>query len=140
MNRREEIAPKGEGIAPLAFGISTVFLVILLALVIILLILYFRRDSTLIKTENCPEKITGVLASPDRQINAVATNCGSQADCTFLVNSLSTAVQTCNELGSSKCAAFTLKQINNTNGYTMTVSSETGNSADPGSDTYRIIA
>lgn len=131
---------KREGIAPAAFGVSIVFLIIFLALIIVLMIFYFRRDSTLIKPEDCPEKITGVLATPDTQINQLASDCGVQADCTFLVASLKDAVQTCTGLGSSKCAAFTLKQVNNTNGYTMTVSSGTGISALSGSDSYRIIA
>lgn len=140
MNDRWDEPPKREGVAPLAFGISTIFLVILLALVIVLIILYFRRDANLINPANCPEKIVGVLATPNTQINQIASNCGSQSDCTFLIASLGEAVQTCKDLGSEKCAAFTLEQINNSNGYTMKVSSSTGTSALSGADTYRIIA
>lgn len=140
MSARGEDVPKREGIAPLSFGIAIVFLVIFLALIIVLIILYYRRDANLIDPSNCPEKVTGILATPDTQINQLASNCGSQADCTFLVSSLKDAVQTCTGLGSTKCAAFTLKQVNNSNGYTMTVSSSTGTSALSGSDSYRIIA
>uniref|UniRef100_A0A6C0CGW1 Uncharacterized protein n=1 Tax=viral metagenome TaxID=1070528 RepID=A0A6C0CGW1_9ZZZZ len=131
---------KKEGISPAAFITTIVFMILLAILVIIIMILYFRKGANLIDPSKCPAAISGLVATPDTTINTVATNCGSQADCTYTVNSLEQAALLCSSLSGSKCAAFTLKQINNSNTYTMTISSATGKSALVGSDTYVPVA
>lgn len=132
-------AEKKEGISPIAFGISVTFLIILAVLVVILIILYYRRDSNLIKTENCPPSISGLVVQSDNQLNTTATNCGTQINCTYTVQSLKEAEQICRNLGTVKCAAFSLKQVPNSDDFTMKVSDETGVSIDLGSDVYRIV-
>lgn len=133
---RPPLEPKKEGIATSSFIIVIIVMILLAIMVIILMILFFRRDANLIDPSKCPPSVTGLVATPDTQINTLASNCGTQADCTFVVNSLEQAATTCSGLSGSKCAAFTLTPIANSNTYTMKISSSTGKSALVGSDTY----
>tara|TARA_R110001632_G_scaffold112178_4_gene223176 strand:+ start:1286 stop:1729 length:444 start_codon:yes stop_codon:yes gene_type:complete len=130
---------KREGFSPIAFGLSTTIAIILAVALIILIILYFRRDSNLINTDECPPALEGLLVQSDKQLNTTATNCGTQTNCTYTVNSVKSAEQICRDLGSLKCAAFTMTQLPSSDQYTMKVSSETGTSIDVGSETYRIV-
>jgi len=139
--RRAQVATpeKPSGIAPTAFGISITFLVVMTILVIVLMILYFRRDATLIKASECPEKLEGLLLQANKVVSTVATNCGSQVDCQFQVSSVQAGVDICNDLGVEKCAAFSLTQIPNSDNYDMKVSSATTTSVSVGTETYRIL-
>lgn len=128
-----------KGVAPAAFGISVAFIVVLAILVVVLMVLYFRRDKTLIKPSQCPDKVEGLLVKTDMGVTQVASNCGNQVDCTFQVASVQDAVTLCRDLGPSKCASFSLKQIQNSDLYTMKVASDTTTSVSVGTDTYRIL-
>ena len=130
---------KKEGVSPAALTVALVIVVALAATVIVFMVLYFRKNATLIKPSECPEKITGLLVRPNQQINQLATNCGSQVDCTFQVASVQEAVDKCQSFGNSKCVSFTLKQVPNTDLYTMKISDSTDSSLDVGSDTYRVL-
>lgn len=131
--------PKIEGYSKVAFFIMLITTIILALVVIILLVLYFRRNSGLVDPKNCPQKVSGAVATPDTTITNLASNCGNVANCTFTVNSLQDAVDICKNLGPSKCAAFAMQQQPLSNDYTMTVSSGTATIAQANSDTYRII-
>jgi hypothetical protein len=137
---REPAEPKKEGISPAAFGVSVTVMILLAILVILFMVLYFRKNGNLIDPSKCPAAVSGLAASPDTTINTVATNCGSQANCTYTVPTLSGAATICTSLGATKCAAFTLTPIAATTTYTMTVSSTTGTSPLAGSNTYVPVA
>jgi hypothetical protein len=138
--RRPPATPaKPSGIAPAAFGISITFVIVLAILVIVLMILYFRRDTSLIKPSECPEKVEGLLVQGDKVVTQAATNCGNQVDCLFQVDSVQTAINKCNDLGIDKCAAFSLTQIPNSDLYDMQVADATTTSVSVGTDTFRIL-
>lgn len=128
-----------KGVASSAFGISVAFVVVLAILVVVLMVLYFRRDKSLIKPSQCPEKVNGLLVKSDMGLTQVASNCGSQVDCTFQVASVQDGVNLCTSLGPSKCASFSLTQVQNSDLYTMKVSDATTTSVSVGTDTYRIL-
>lgn len=130
---------KGQGFSPAAFGISTGLAIVLAIVGLVLLILYIRRDATLVKASLCPEKVSGLVVKPNEKVATVATSCGTQSNCTYTVTSLQSAVEICSNLGPSKCQAFTLRQLNNNNNFTLTISDSTLTVADIGSDTYRLI-
>jgi hypothetical protein len=127
------------GASPPAIVIAVVVIVILAVLVAVFMILYFRKNATLIKPSECPKKVTGLLVIPDKQINQLASNCGTQVDCTFQVDTLQEAVDKCTSFGTTKCASFTLKQVPLSDSFTMKISEATGTSVDVGSDTYQIL-
>lgn len=135
-----ETPVKPSGIAPSAFGISVFFIIMLAIVAIILMILYFRRNGSLIKASECPEKLTGLLVQGDKTVTQAATNCGSQVDCQFQVSNVQAAIDKCNDLGVEKCASFSLTQITNSDLYNMQVSDATTTSVSVGTETYRIIA
>jgi len=128
-----------KGVSPAAFGISVIFVLILTALVIVLMVLYFRRDQTLIKPSQCPEKLEGLLVQSDEIVTQATANCGSQVDCQFTVGSVQEAIALCENLGTEKCVAFSLTQVPNTDVYDMVVSDASTTSVSVGTDTYRIL-
>lgn len=130
---------KPQGISGGAFGISIAFVVLLTIVVVVLMVLYFRRDSSLIKPSECPEKVEGLLVQGDKVVAQNAVNCGNQVDCLFQVDSVQAAVNKCNDLGREKCAAFSLTQIPNSDNYDMQVSDATTTTISVGTDTYRIL-
>lgn len=138
-SRQPVLSEKPSGISTGAFGISIVFVIILAIVVIVLMVLYLRRDASLIKPSECPEKLEGLLVQGDKVVTQNAVNCGSQIDCLFQVDSVQTAITKCNDLGREKCAAFSLTQIPNSDNYDMQVSDATTTSVSVGTDTYRII-
>lgn len=133
------VEQKKEGIAPVAFGLVVIIAIVLAVLVVVLIILYYRRDSNLINVDECPPALEGLLVQSDKQLNTTATNCGTQINCTYTVNSVKEAEQICRNLGTTKCAAFTMTQVPNSDQYTMKVSEETGTSTAVGSETFRIV-
>ena len=130
---------KPQGISGGAFGISIAFVVLLTIVVVVLMVLYFRRDSSLIKPSECPEKVEGLLVQGDKVVAQNAVNCGNQVDCLFQVDSVQAAINKCNDLGREKCAAFSLTQIPNSDNYDMQVSDATTTTISVGTDTYRIL-
>jgi hypothetical protein len=127
--------PKGFGTGPF---VSVTVLAVLLAIgLVILLVLYFRRDSSLIKPENCPENtVSGTIALSDTKVSVATSNCGSNPTCVYTVDSLRAAEDICNDLGPVKCGAFSLEQIAASDDFTMTVSSSTATVENLNSDTY----
>ena len=135
---RSPVMEEKKGFSPAAFYIALIMLIILAIIVIILIILYFRKGSDLINPADCPAGVTGLGAEPDTTVATPATNCGSNATCTYTVTSLQQAQTTCSSLGPSKCAKFSLAPVNNSNNYTLTISSSTATSSLTGSNSYRI--
>ncbi len=131
--------PKREGYSRFAFFIILITAIILTIALIIILIFYFRKNASLIDPKNCPTRVTGLLAVPDTQVQNQASNCGNVANCIFTVNSLSDAQTICRNLGTSKCASFSLQQQLLSNNFSMTVSSDTSTVTQSGTDTYRFI-
>jgi hypothetical protein len=130
---------KPQGISGGAFGISITFVILLAIVVVVLMVLYLRRDKTLIKASECPEKVSGLLVQGDRVVTQNATNCGNQVDCLFQVTGVQDAINKCNDLGIDKCASFSLTQIPSSDNYDMQVSDATTTSVSVGTDTYRIL-
>ena len=130
---------KPQGISGGAFGISITFVIVLAILVIVLMVLYFRRDTSLIKPSECPEKVEGLLVMGNKIVAQNGVNCGNQVDCLFQVDSVQSAINKCNDLGREKCAAFSLTQIPNSDNYDMQVSDVTTTTISVGTDTYRIL-
>lgn len=128
-----------KGVAPAAFGISIFFILVIVAALVVFMILYFRKNAALIKPSQCPDKVSGLLVNADVTVTQVASNCGTQADCTFQTGSVKDAVTICENLGPAKCASFSLSQIQNSDLYTMKVSDATTTSVSVGTDTYRIL-
>lgn len=115
-----------------AFWITLIFLIIIVILLVILMVLYFRKSATQIDPSECPEQVTGLLATPDKKVTTPATNCPANVNCLYAVSSLSEAQGICQTLG-TKCAAFSI------DGSNMQVSSSTATTTEVGTDAYRII-
>jgi hypothetical protein len=139
VRKQSHTPPKPSGIAPLAFGISVTFTIVLAVILVILMVLYFRRDTTLIKASECPEKVTGLLVQGDKIVTQAASNCGTQIDCLFQVESVQEAVTKCTDLGIDKCKSFSLTQIPDTDLYDMQVSDGIDTSVSVGTDTFRTL-
>ena len=134
---REE--PTIEGFSSGAFFTMLIFTIIVAIVLIVVLYLYFRQDASKISASECPEAVTGILVNPGKRVAAVAENCGTNANCQYIVNSVAAGVQICADLGSSKCAAFTLTQIPDSDDFDMVVSEFTDTIDVAGADTLRII-
>ena len=136
---KQQGPPKREGYAPSAFFIMMVLAIILAIVLIIMIILYFRKNANLIDPANCPELVTGLVATPNAAVTTAAQNCGTVVDCTYTINSLLEASQICLNLGTAKCKAFSIQQQPLSNQFTMTVSDSTALTSTSGSDAYRIV-
>lgn len=130
---------KTNGKSPFAFYMMLIFVILVVIILIIIIVLYFRQQSALIDPANCPEKITGLVATSNAKISTIATNCGNNPNCTYTVASLGDAEQICLDLGTAKCKAFSLEQQPNTNNFTLTISSSINTVTSTGIDTYRLI-
>ncbi len=137
--RRDDAPPKRDGYAPFSFWLVTVVLILVVIALIIMIILYFTTQTNLIDPANCPEKIEGIVVTPDSRIATLASNCGSNPNCTFTVGSIAEAVQICSNIGNVKCAAFSLEQQTDSDNFTLTISESTDVIAEIGVDSLRII-
>jgi hypothetical protein len=131
--------PTGKTISRSAFIIILIVLIIFAIIIIILMILYFSQNANCVNPSSCPKKVVGVVATPDTDIDNLASNCGSTADCTFTVNDLNDAVTLCKSFGPTKCESFSLQLQTGLSTYTMKVCSDTGTTTSTGSNTYVIM-
>lgn len=138
-SRRLNGPPKKEGFSPAAFWILLIFTILITIALIIMIVLYYRSQGTLIDPANCPEQVTGIVVTPDSRIATLASNCGNNANCTFTVGSIQAAVQVCTDLGSTKCAAFSMEQQTNSDDFTLTISESTDVVNELNVDSLRII-
>ena len=124
-SRGFEQAPKREGYSQGAFFTMLIFTIIVGIIIVVVLYLYFRQDGSRIDPNECPEALTGILINPDKRVATVATNCGTNLNCTYTVQTVAEAVAICNDLGSNKCAAFSLQQIPLTDDFDLVISEST---------------
>ena len=120
-----------------SYIVFLVTVIILSIILIIVLILYFSQSSSKIDPKNCPPKVTGLLTNTSKKVKTPASNCGTVSDCRFTVTSIQGGSDICTSLGRAKCAQFSLEQVNNSNNYTMVVSSSLDTENATGSDVFQ---
>lgn len=138
---REESAgkTKSKGFSSAAFYALLITTIVAAVVLIVILYLYFRQQGSRIDPNQCPEALSGILITPDKQVATTASNCGTVLNCEYTVGTISEAVTICQELGPNKCKAFSLRQVTNSDDFTMLVSDSTNTIDVIGTDTLRII-
>lgn len=130
---------KIEGFSKTSFYTMLIFTIIVSVVIIVVLYLYFRRDASRIDPAECPEAVSGLVLTPDKRVEQVASNCGSNLNCTYTVGSVAEARDICLNLGTEKCVSFSLTQQPLSSDYTMVVSEGTETVDVTGTDTLRVL-